>query len=143
MRKKGGDTARFGLVLVQSGGGGSSTGMDSQAFTGNPLARSLDILRAFDGSSNPSGSQEVALIVVAGRSVCVRSTNDLGGGEQDLQALLLGITDPQLDLNSEHISFWWSDMEGAQGTLRRRMHARSAAGGLCAACGARMLSNAP
>lgn len=32
-------------------------------------------------------------------------------GPQDLQALLLPLTDPQLDLNSEHISFIWTDGE--------------------------------
>ena len=87
--------------------------MDAQAFTGNPLARSLDVLRSFDGSASPSGSQEVALIVVAGRSIGVRSINDESAmAEQDLQALLLGITDPQLDLNSEYISFCWSTDPG-------------------------------
>ena len=30
---------------------------------------------------------------------------------QDLQALLLGLTDPQLDLNSEQISFTWVEGE--------------------------------
>lgn len=32
-------------------------------------------------------------------------------GPQDLQALLLPLTDPQLDLNSELISFIWTDGE--------------------------------
>ena len=90
--------------------------LDPQSFTGNPLQRSLDVLQKFDGSASPDSAAEVSLIVVAGRSVCVRSTSSAsssgtaGGStavDQDLQALLLGITDPQLDLNSEHISFCW------------------------------------
>lgn len=82
--------------------------MESQVFTGNPLARSLDVLRSFDGVPGPGIAGEVSLIVVAGRTVCVRSSID-PGETPDLQALLIGITDPQIDLNSEHISFLWAD----------------------------------
>lgn len=97
-----------------------ATTLDPQSFTGNPLQRSLDVLQKFDGSASPDSAAEVSLIVVAGRSVCVRSTSSIASPgaagssavDQDLQALLLGITDPQLDLNSEHISFCWVE-EGA------------------------------
>lgn len=82
--------------------------MESQSFSGNPLSRSQDVLRSFDGTAGPGSAEEVSLIVVAGRSVCVSSSAN--PGETDLQALLLGITDPQLDLNnSEHITFVWED----------------------------------
>ncbi len=113
--------------------------MDPQYFTGNPLERSLDVLQKFDGSSVPSGSAEVALVVVAGRQVCVRISADsaLGPGtavptEQDLQALLLGITDPQLDLNSEHISFGFLEGGGAMHALHacRMLHAMGIGAGL-------------
>jgi hypothetical protein len=84
--------------------------VDPQFFTGNPLERSLDVLQKFDGSAAPGASAEVSLIVVSGRSICVRNTtSDVTNPniDQDLQALLLGINDPQLDLNSEFISFVW------------------------------------
>ena len=94
----------FGLEHVQGVFTAIIQTMETQLFTGHPLSRSLDVLRSFDGTSGPAG--EVSLIVVEGRSVCVRSST---GDTTDLQALLIGISDPQLDLNSEHIAFVWTD----------------------------------
>ncbi|GIL76818.1 hypothetical protein Vretimale_8708 [Volvox reticuliferus] len=105
-----------------------------QHFSGNPLDRTYDRRLKFDGTSK---SEEISLVVVAGREVCVResssslrssgSTGDAGGGTggtnttatttsgggvsaapaADLQALLLNATDPELDLNSESICLTW------------------------------------
>ncbi len=103
-----------------------------QHFSGNPLDRTYDKRRKFDGSSR---QDEVSLVVVAGREVCVRETTapslsseTLGGGgagtsggggsssltaaSVDLQALLLSATDPELDLNSESICLTWVHGKG-------------------------------
>ncbi|EFJ43697.1 hypothetical protein VOLCADRAFT_118984 [Volvox carteri f. nagariensis] len=60
-----------------------------QHFSGNPLDRTYDRRLKFDGTSK---SDEISLVVVAGREVC---------------ALLLNATDPELDLNSESICLTW------------------------------------
>jgi len=89
---------------------GVTVQLQPQFFTGNPLDRSADVLKKFDGGASPGSATEVSLIVVAGREVCVRPTisEDAAGTlQQDLQALLLGATDPELDLNSEHIAYTW------------------------------------
>ncbi|GLC36159.1 hypothetical protein PLESTB_001374200 [Pleodorina starrii] len=100
-----------------------------QHFSGNPLDRTYDRRLKFDGTSK---SDEVSLVVVAGREVCVResssslrtsdstlggagtgtaATTSAGGASMapaaDLQALLLNATDPELDLNSESICLTW------------------------------------
>lgn len=59
-----------------------------------------------------TGSSEVALVVVAGREICIHpvdGTEDGPGPTQDLQVLLLGASDPQLDLNSDEIALLWTE----------------------------------
>lgn len=80
-----------------------------QCFSGNPLERAYDVRRRFDASAP---QEEVSLIVVAGREVCVRDAIDARIGVQyDLQALLLSSGNPELDLNSDTISFNWINGE--------------------------------
>lgn len=94
-----------------------------QHFTGNPLDRAYDARRKFDGTSKQG---EVSLVVVAGREVCVREAPDTGGSagsgilvpQFDLQALLMGSTDPELDLNSDSICLNWMNGACAGGAER-------------------------
>ncbi|KXZ49974.1 hypothetical protein GPECTOR_18g130 [Gonium pectorale] len=100
-----------------------------QHFSGNPLDRTYDKRRKFDGTSK---QDEVSLVVVAGREVCVRDatasqSGGIGNGAvstsaggastlnpgMDLQALLLSATDPELDLNSDSICLTWVHEESA------------------------------
>lgn len=79
--------------------------LPKQLFAGNPLERAYDTRKRFDGSST---QEEVSLIVVSGREVCVRDAVDAKAGVQyDLQALLLGANNPELDLNSDSICLNW------------------------------------
>ncbi|PNW78451.1 hypothetical protein CHLRE_09g396900v5 [Chlamydomonas reinhardtii] len=109
----------------------SSTLLPPQHFSGNPLDRTYDKRRKFDGTSK---QEEVSLVVVAAREVCIRESPGAGGSASsqsgafggagaggqntsaggasvtaaaDLQALLLSATDPELDLNSESICLTW------------------------------------
>jgi hypothetical protein len=95
-------------------------------FTGNPLDRSLGALQKFDGSADPASAAEVVLVVAAGREVCVRPAppdEESPDVLQDLQALLLGVQDPQLDLNSEQMAFnWMCDGESMGMDGRACMH---------------------
>lgn len=82
--------------------------LQKQHFTGNPLDRTVDAKRRFAGVAEPG--QEVSLVVVAGREVCVRSpSGPLSPAklQQELQALLLKSDDPELDVHSEQTSLKW------------------------------------
>ena len=84
-------------------------------FTGNPLDRSSEVIRRFDGGV--SGKDEISLIVVAGREICTRvvADPDMPNVLHDLQALLLGCSDNELDLNSEQICLNWREWGEAGG----------------------------
>jgi NAD+ diphosphatase len=96
---------------------GFSFSLPKQHFTGNPLDRAYNARRKFDGTAKQG---EVSLVVVAGREVCVREASDAGradgmlGPMYDLQALLMGATDPELDLNSDSICLNWTEGEQSE-----------------------------
>lgn len=80
-----------------------------QHFAGSSLDRSLPGLKRFDGAA-VQGAQEVCLVVCSGREICVHPQDSDGTGPtQDLQILLLGSNDPQLDLNNEDIALLFSE----------------------------------
>ncbi|GFR52546.1 hypothetical protein Agub_g15121 [Astrephomene gubernaculifera] len=120
---------RFSLAGAQPMLPGPATQLllPPQHFSGNPLDRTYDKRLKFDGTSK---QDEISLVVVAGREVCVRESSGAstssqsgafggaggattsGGGASatsgaDLQALLLNATDPELDLNSDSICLSW------------------------------------
>eukprot|EP00798_Chlamydomonas_sp_ICE-L_P022078 gene22078-29142_t len=86
-------------------------------FTGNPLDRSSNVIRKFDIMS---GEEEVSLLVVAGREVASRPTDNPAEPSvlQDLQALLMASSDPEIDLQSENICLQWKDPEKSSSTIQ-------------------------
>lgn len=74
-----------------------------QHFTGNPLDRTSDNRRRFQADQRPD--DEISLVVVAGREICVRNAV---ASQQDLQALLLKMDDPDLQLQTEQLCMTWS-----------------------------------
>ncbi len=101
--------------------------LPQQHFAGNPLDRTYDAKRKFDGGVGEA--PEVCLVVVAGRELCVRTSEaeqqQQEGAEQELQVLLLSASDPQLDLNSDFMSFLWSPSERSRGAVGRGRRRRA------------------
>ncbi|GBF95754.1 NADH pyrophosphatase [Raphidocelis subcapitata] len=91
--------------------------LPAQTFTGSPLCRLSDVASRFRATSRPDA--EVSLVVVAGREVVVRAPAGVvgGGGQLELQALLLRQDDPELRLGEgdteEQISLEWVAEDGA------------------------------
>ena len=82
-----------------------------QHFTGNPLERSSDVCKRFQSTLTPES--EISLVVVAGREVVVRpvAAGSALGVHQELQALLLRVDDPELDLTGEELRLNWTASE--------------------------------
>jgi NADH pyrophosphatase NudC (nudix superfamily) len=92
--------------------------LPAQTFTGSPLCRLSDVAARFRATSRPDA--EVSLVVVAGREVVVRAPAGVvgGGGQLELQALLLRQDDPELRLgegDGEQISLEWVAGEAGLG----------------------------
>lgn len=82
--------------------------LPKQHFTGNPLERDSDACKRFTEELKPDS--EISLVVVAGREVVVRPVAAGGptGVHQELQALLLRVDDPELDLQVEEPLLRWT-----------------------------------
>lgn len=86
--------------------------LEKQHFSGNPLDRQCGLLQRFTQSISPD--KEVSLVVVSGREIVVRQAGpeaQAAGVQQDLQALLLPMDDPELDLQGEELALNWSSGE--------------------------------
>jgi NAD+ diphosphatase len=103
-------------------GNSSSWSFPKQHFTGNPLDRTSDNRRRFQADQRPD--DEISLVVVAGREICVRNAV---ASQQDLQALLLKMDDPDLQLQTEQLCMTWS----SGGCRGRPLAACARRGGVC------------